>query len=444
MSEVTLLEILDAREKRVMKQRELISKHSCPLICFTMNIAGPIKVNPLIERAFFEGVSQIEHAISSDIVREKEIIVEKTGCEAFFAIDADAVSIKKMCVEIEESSPIGRLFDMDVLDKNGEKLERENERSCFVCGKKGRFCSAGRVHSVEELQEVTRRIMHGYFKEKDRIYISEIATESLIAEARTTPKPGLVDGRNSGSHKDMNIITFLKSAEALKTYFYNCVKIGQETNALSPDEVFTQLRHEGIKAEKTMLETTGGVNTHKGAIYSLGILCGAVGRLWECENPTCDTEKILSECQSIVKESTKKDFENIDDSTAGGRFYIEHGFLGIRGEVSDGFPSVYNIALPVYEKALSDGLSHNDAGVIALIHLIANVNDTNLYKRGGMEGIKYAKMSATKLLSNASYPSRSQIESLDDNFIERNLSPGGCADLLAVTYFLYKTKSGVI
>ncbi len=444
MSEVTIIEILDSREKRVQKQKELISKYNSPLVCFTMNIAGPVKVTPLIRRAFFEGVLLLENALPEDKILEKEIISAKTGFEAFFSFDMNEKEIKDICVEIEESTSLGRLFDMDVLDIQGDKLERKNERGCFVCGKKGRFCSAGRVHSVEELQKVTREIMHRYFEEKDRETISDFAVQSLIDEARTTPKPGLVDGRNSGSHSDMNIITFIKSANALKSYFYECVKIGQSTKKLSLDEVFAKLRNEGILAEKTMFDATDGANTHKGAIYSLGVICGAVGRLWESESPIPDTEKILSECKKLVKESTEKDFRKIDSSTAGGRFYLEHGFKGIRGEVADGFPSVSEISLPVFEKAIADGMLQNDAGVISLLNLIAEVNDTNLYKRGGMEGIEYAKREARALLSKTPYPTREDIEALDDKFIEKNLSPGGCADLLAVTYFLNKIKSGVI
>ena len=443
MSEVTLIEILEAREKRVLIQKEMLSEHRVPLICFTMNIAGPIKVSPLIERAFSEGLMQLEKAIPKSKVLAFKREICNTGCEAFLSVDMDAVAIKRICVDIEEGSPLGRLFDMDVLDTSGNKLERENERGCIICGKKGRSCSAGRLHSVEELQKATTTVIHKYFEQKDREEISSLATESLVDEARTTPKPGLVDGRNSGSHKDMNIVTFIKSANALKSYFCECVKIGQETKELSPEEVFSRLRETGIKAEKTMLEATGGVNTHKGAIYSLGVICGAVGRLWKAENPIADTEKILSECKSLVKESTKKDFEKIDSSTAGGRLYLEHGLLGIRGEVADGFPSVTKISLPVYEKALKDGLLQNDAGAISLLHLISNIVDTNLYKRGGMEGIEYAKNSARALLSKSTYPSRSEIEALDDDFIKKNLSPGGCADLLAVTYFLHKIKNGV-
>ena len=443
MGEVTLQEILDAREKRAIKQRAMLDNYRCPLICFTMNIAGPIKTNPLVKRAFYEGLGFLKNALPKDKVRSIESEVLPTGCEAFLPVDTNAEEIKKICVDIEDATPLGRLFDMDVLDTDGKKLDRKIERGCIVCGEKGRSCASRRLHSVEQLQKVTHEIIHRYFEKADREKISAIVTQSLIDEAKTTPKPGLVDGRNSGSHKDMNIITFLKSADALKPYFYECIKIGQTTKELSPDEVFALLRKEGIIAEKTMYDATGGVNTHKGAIYSLGVICGAVGRLWTGEISIADTDKILAECKSLVKESTKEDFEKIDSSTAGGRLYKEHGLRGIRGEVADGFPSVSKISLPVYKKALSSGLSENDAGVISLLHLIANTDDTNLYKRGGMDGIEYAKKSVRDILAKSSFPEKNEIETLDDKFIEKNLSPGGCADLLAVTYFLNKIKSGV-
>lgn len=444
MGEVTLAEILEAREKRVSRQKELIKKYSAPLICFTMNIAGPVKVTPLIERAFSEGLEILKSSLPEDKIISIKSDIFTTGCEAFLSVDTDATLIKKICVDIEEGTPLGRFFDMDVLNLSGKKLERENERGCIICGKKGRGCASRRAHSVIELQEATSSIIYKYFEQKDREKISVLATESLINEARTTPKPGLVDGRNSGSHKDMNIVTFIKSANALAPYFYNCVKLGQETKELSPDEAFKMLRKEGLSAEKLMYDATGGINTHKGAIYSLGIICGAVGRLWTSEKPIAETDEILSACAELVKKSTKEDFENIDSSTAGGRLYLKYGLRGIRGEVADGFASVAKFSLPVYEKALGNGFSPNDAGVISLLNLIANVDDTNLYKRGGMKGIEYAKNSARDLLSKPDSPSRNEIEALDDDFIKKNLSPGGCADLLAVTYFLNKIKSGVL
>ena len=115
---------------------------------------------------------------------------------------------------------------------------------------------------------------------------------------------------------------------------------------------------------------------------------------------------------------------------------MQYGLRGIRGEVADGLPSVKNIGLPRFRQALADGFSKNDAGVYALLHLIANVADTNLYCRGGEAGAKWASETARGLLASKPYLAMEEIEALDDAFIVRNLSSGGCADLLAVTYFL--------
>ena len=116
------------------------------------------------------------------------------------------------------------------------------------------------------------------------------------------------------------------------------------------------------------------------------------------------------------------------------QLYLQYGLLGIRGQVAMGLPSVVNIALPKYRELINAGLSQNDAGAVTLLHLIAQVEDTNLYHRGGAEGAKWASRSACGLLP---LPSIAEIRQLDAQFIEKNLSPGGCADLLAVTYFLH-------
>ena len=441
MREVTLEEILRTREERVIRQQEFLSLYNCPLICFTMNIAGPVKHSPLIERAFYEGVHLLKNALSQEKIKDSETQIRHTGCEMLMAIDEDSTVLKELCTKIEEASPLGRLFDMDVINKNGEKLTRTTERGCIVCGAEGRGCSARRLHSASELWEITQKIICNHFKEADRDKFAIVATESLIKEARTTPKPGLVDMDNNGSHKDMDLEMFIKSANALTPYFRKCIEIGQNF-ADKPDGIFPELRREGLLAEHAMYEATGGINTHKGAIYSMGIICGALGCLWTAEKEVLRADEIFSMCSRITKEAVNADFQNIDYSTAGGRLYLEKGIKGIRGEVSEGFPSVKNIALPVFKSALAERYSENDAGVFALIHLISNVDDTNILSRGGEEGSIFAKSVAKELLSKSPFPDLNEVRDADKRFIEKNLSPGGCADLLAVTYFIQELTDG--
>ncbi|MBE6959053.1 MAG: triphosphoribosyl-dephospho-CoA synthase CitG [Ruminococcaceae bacterium] len=435
--EVSLIDILNAREARAELQQQLLKDFGCPVISFTMNIAGPIKNTPLIERGFQFGLQALQSRLPSESIKKIHIDLASTGCTALLAVDMDAFSLKQICVHLEDASPIGRLFDMDVLDKSGDKLERKHQRGCLVCGAPGRVCAAGRLHSVSQLQGITNQILEEHFAKEDRQHIAALAVQSLIDEVNTTPKPGLVDRRNNGSHQDMTLDHFLASAEALRPYFKECVKIGQETANLSPTHTFPSLRIAGIEAEKNMYQATGGVNTHKGIIYTMGILCGSIGRLWHAVCPIASTDSLLRECAKIVSESAVSDLTNATGTTAGELCYLQYGVGGIRQEVASGLPSVSEIALPCYEKALADGASKNDAGAITLIHLIAKVADTNLYHRGGKDGAEWASKAASALLPS---PTLSAISDLDDAFIGKNLSPGGCADLLAVTYFLHSLQ----
>ena len=289
--EVALMEVLEAREARVRQQNIFLEQHGAPVVSFTLNIAGPVKDSPLIRRAFYWGQDQLEAGLraSSLPVLSRNLMLLPTGCTALYAVGGTATEIKTLCTSIEDSSPLGRLFDMDVLDAGGRKLDRAEvsggPRNCIVCGAPGKGCSSRRVHTVEELQGATRRIMEEHFAAADREQISALVAQALLDEVCTTPKPGLVDRANNGSHRDMDIFTFTASAAALTPYWGRCFQTGRETAALPPAETFSLLKRAGQGAERAMFAATGGVNTHKGAIFTLGLICGAVGRLWRAEAP---------------------------------------------------------------------------------------------------------------------------------------------------------------
>lgn len=426
-----LSEILAAREARAGRQRELLQRHGCPVVSFTMNIAGPVKTSPLIRRAFDLGLSELESALGESI-RSRQILHAVTGDEAMLSVDLDAPRLKELCTAIEERTPMGRLFDMDVLDTDGIKLERPTERCCLVCGRPGRGCASRRLHSVEELRAATDQLIANHFDPLDAAYIGNAAVEALLDEVRTTPKPGLVDLRNNGSHHDMDAALFTASANALGPYFTRCAAIGQRTADLPPADAFPLLREAGLDAEETMFSATGGVNTHKGAIYTLGVLCAAFGRLSHLGGLPCDATQVLSLCAEIAGDAARHDLEHSRADTAGLRLYRTQGVPGIRGEMAAGLPSAA-LALGHYRRAKAEGRSHNDAAVTALIYLIAHVRDTNLLHRGGTEGADFAARAARALLPR---PTREAVEALDDAFIARRLSPGGCADLLAAALLL--------
>lgn len=435
--EVTLEQILSARESRAYRQREMRRRHDLPILSFTMNIPGPVKDTPLIRRAFQEGLNAVACAIDPSLIPETEIIHSATGCEALFAVDSDPLTLKRVTTLIEDTHPLGRLFDMDVLDENLRKLDRDlvngGDRGCILCGRPGRECASRRLHPVAELQRAVHGLLTGHFSRvTDCHTIGTWAALSLLDEVSVTPKPGLVDRINSGSHRDMDLNTFVSSTAALVPFFRSCAQIGLDSCREPPENTFRQLRQAGIAAEASMLQATGGINTHKGAIFTLGILSGAAGRLLALREEWTP-EALCAVSAAMTAQSMESDFRSLTDATAGGRLYRQFGIRGIRGEAVLGFPSVREVGLPVFQRCLSEGMDWNSAGVITLLHLTSRVEDTNMISRGGLALALEAREKAADLLPQ---PTMDQITELDLWFIDRNLSPGGCADLLAAVCFL--------
>lgn len=428
MAEVTLMQILDARERRVAKQKELLQRFGKTLICFTMNIPGPIKVSPQIEAAFRIG----DFGLRRFGVLHQEDTSAETGFEKFYVVNGDPYTIKRACAMIEDNGLYGRLFDMDVLTPEGKKISREEldlpRRKCLICDKDAAICGRSRTHSVEELQKTTGQLLGGSIQR----FIADKTSLALVQEVETTPKPGLVDRSNNGSHRDMNLLTFYRSNAALHSYFQSCVSAGLEN--LPPRSLFEKLRPLGMEAEKEMLAATGGVNTHKGAIFSIGIACAAAARCF----PDTSPETVLNYCAQMTQGLVAQDFGSISEpKTVGEKLYAEHGITGIRGQAEQGFPAVLNVGLPVLREGLRRGLSLNDAGCATLLHLLSVTDDTNLINRSDLQTLRDIQARLQKLLADDPCPSLAVIEALDREFIERNLSPGGSADLLALTYFLH-------
>ena len=371
---------------------------------------------------------------------------EATGCEAYIVLDLDPLAIKRMTTFIEDSGPLGRLFDMDVLRPDGSKVEREelglDGRTCLICGGPAKLCSSRRVHPVAELQQTTQAIMKQAMDKQDAETAAQQAVRALLYEVSTTPKPGLVDRRNSGSHKDMDSFTFMSSAASLWPYFEACTRMGQQTADRSAAETFAALRPLGCKAEGDMLAATRGINTHKGAIFTMGILCAALGRLdralWRCP------ERILQEAAAMTAGLTASDFAGLtpeNAQTVGQRLYLEHGITGVRGQVEAGLPAVRDFGLPVLEQGLAQGLDLNRAGCAALLAILANSTDTNMIARSDLATQEAVAQELRTLLHQTPYPDEDVLCALDDRFIVANLSPGGSADLLAACYLLHFLKS---
>lgn len=438
--EATLQEILDAREARVLRQQELLATYQKPLICFTMNIPGPVKLDRDVSIGFFVGCRLLRDSLAGHLIYAEEHR-RNTGCEAFYVADLPARELKMLALEIEDGDSVGRLFDMDVLDTDGRKLSREElglpRRKCLLCDRDAAECASRRAHPLEELTDRTRFLLYLAARQYMAEYIAVRGYLALTQEVSATPKPGLVDRNNSGSHRDMTIRHFFASANALRPFFCRFAEAGYLTRDAAPEETFRQIRSLGKEAEQAMLAVTRGVNTHKGAIFSLGLLCAAAGRL---SPEAWQAERILKEAAAMTAGLTEQDLGQLTGDTAvthGESLYVLHGITGIRGQAEAGFPAVKQVGLPILRQALEQGLSFNDAMCITLLHLFPVTEDTNFIHRSDLQTLHSTQEQVKALLKENPFPPMDTIQKLDADFIAKQLSPGGTADLLAVTCFLY-------
>ncbi|MBN3868403.1 triphosphoribosyl-dephospho-CoA synthase CitG [Gluconobacter kondonii] len=271
--------------------------------------------------------------------------------------------------------------------------------------------------------------------------ISQIARSALLKEINLSPKPGLVDRFDNGAHSDMDHALFLESIDAISPFFSLFYESGCAST--SSKEALNDLRKVGVKCENAMFSATNGVNTHKGGIFALGLLCGASGRLIS-NNHECTIENVCIEvsriCDGLLHNDLRSGNERCAPPTAGQLIYRQYGFGGARAEAESGFLTVQRYALPAYRDALCDGYSAVESELISLISLISNNNDTNVISRSGIYGLNYAKVFSKKALNTLREKGfrnfETEVSEMNTAFISRNISPGGSADLLSVMLFL--------
>jgi len=277
--------------------------------------------------------------------------------------------------------------------------------------------------------------------------IADLALRAMLAEVNLSPKPGLVDRLNNGAHKDMCLADFHRSAYAIHAELPQFIRAGAETAALPAEVILPRLRPIGLKAEAAMFCATGGVNTHKGSIFSLGLLCAAAGRLRQ-NSISLTAENLCRTAAAFCRGITARELGQITaltakittaKLTAGQRLYRELGLTGARGQAEAGWPLVLRHALPAYRAARAAGAAQEPALLNILLLLMARNGDTNLAARGGKAGLLWAQNQAQMLLAKGGIRTCGDYAALhkfNQQCTERNLSPGGSADLLIITWFL--------
>lgn len=440
MTQASMQDILRAREQRARLQETLRKRYALPVLSYTLNIAGPVKTTPLLRRGFGLGLGRLLAQLSSHgfDVAASETLHGPAGDTWVAAIHGEAFALKAVLIRLEDEDAFARLMDLDVTDAQGEKLSRASfglpPRLCLLCSGDARLCGRSRKHTAQALFEAAERLTRDALALDFADWVAAQAQRALLYELCTTPKPGLVDLNNSGAHRDMNLFTFLDSISCLTPFFRDCALQGlRKERGLLLDA----LRELGRRAELAMLAATVGVNTHKGAIFALGLLCGLIGARQGREK---DIDGLLSDCAAFAS-PLLEELTASQPISAGEKRHVSQGLTGARGEAASGFASVRLQGLPALREALAKGLRLEEAGLRALLSLMVTTEDSNLLKRGTPSQRAWVAQRAEALLSQDRL-SLPELLALDREMTALNLSPGGCADLLAVCYFLHFVESG--
>ena len=444
-----ITEFLFDRDKRVAYQEHLLKENKDKtLVTIRINYPGIEKSNYITDNIVNTIYNEILTYYGKFIVFEDKY-KNKEGIVAHFLFDLDFVNVKKEMINVEEEHILGRCLDIDVYTLKNDKvigISRSDlfkkPRRCFICDLDAKICSRAQTHTIDEIKnyfEVVYKNFKDSQKKTDSLAyeVSQMALKAMISEVSTFPSFGLVSPISSGAHKDMDYYTFLNSAVAITPFLKKMFEVGY--SYYSPEYIFDAIRDIGKECEKKMFEATNNINTHKGMIFLMGISMAAIGKaLYE--------NKEFYQIQDIIKSMVKNildDFKELhkkEKLTHGERLYLEYGFTGIRGQVQDGLSVLFDNIIDNY---INSDLKENDLYTQILIELMARVEDSTVVYRHDISTLRKVQSDAKDLLNMGGIfteKGRQKCHHLEDLYIKENISPGGCADLLASSILLIDVK----
>ena len=267
--------------------------------------------------------------------------------------------------------------------------------------------------------------------------IAHLATQALQAELDTTPKPGLVDKDNNGAHRDMDYALMQRSIDTLHPYFVKLALLGC-ADALP---THTSIRDIGIEAEKAMLSATNGVNTHKGALFSMGL--AVVAAAHEERKIAANEEQILKErnggedvlvsLQTTIK-ALAASFPDTNGTHGSKAKLLSKGITAIKGALDnarEGYEMLFAEWLPFYIERRKERDAHTLHKT--LLRIVCDLDDTNVIYRTDLATAEEVKQEARALLDSFS---KAALKDMDRHYTARNISPGGAADMLSLTIFI--------
>lgn len=266
--------------------------------------------------------------------------------------------------------------------------------------------------------------------------LADMVVAALIDEVTLTPKPGLVDIRSRGAHRDLSWDLMCHSAWALRPTFHQMALAGR--SIADAQRLREKIGSIGRDGEAAMMQATGGINTHRGAIWALGLLVTAAAQHGHSHQPAA----VASRAGALARRHDR--FSPAVTGNKGERACHQYGVGGARAQARAGFPHVIHTALPCLEQSRRNGDSENAARLNALLAIIAELDDTCVLSRGGTTALKAVQSGARQVLvvgGAGSMHGKTALCRFEQELLKRHVSPGGAADLLAAALFLDKVRT---
>ncbi|RMR06028.1 putative 2--3'-dephosphocoenzyme-A synthase [Pseudomonas savastanoi pv. glycinea] len=261
--------------------------------------------------------------------------------------------------------------------------------------------------------------------------LADLAVDALIDEADLSPKPALVDRRGSGAHSDLHLGLMHASALSLWPMFKDMAEAAQQFGEIG-QPLREALGRIGREGEAAMLHTTNGVNTHRGAIWALGLLVTAAA----LEPNNCSPAQLTLRAAKLA---LIEDRNVVAQLSHGAQVAQRYGAMGAKEQAQLGFPAVMQKGLPQLQHSRASGSGEQNARLDALLAIMTTLADTCVLYRSGLEGLHAMQHGAQRVLDaggSASLAGRRQLHALDQQLLQLNASPGGAADLLAACLFI--------
>jgi holo-ACP synthase/triphosphoribosyl-dephospho-CoA synthase len=447
-----LTDILNAREQRADLRKEFfaLKRHS---ISLCLNVPGYPKSNSVYLEFFNLILEELKIYLQANriFISSEKVIEDDAGSFFIAGLEEARLSVKQIKLiteKFEESHLLGRFIDVDIFDNEGNPVSSGKAKMCFYCEEQSAvLCMREERHSFDEVRVFQHQKIKQYLEsESKESSIQELITNALRAilyEISLTPKPGLVDANDAGIHNDMNYQTFIDSTAEISTLFYDMANLGYST--IPAEELLVEIRRVGLKMEKRMFERTGNVNTQKGVIFLMGNCLAAAARCYYEKG--CFKEDVFVSTIKMINQNIENEFVEVSsETTHGEQCFDKYGMKagGVRKEISLGLPAVFEHGLPFLERFEQDELkfsnsNSNEVLQRLLMLLISKVNDTNIIFRHGIEVLDVVQNMAIEcFLSDENFSDKYQ--EINDYFQNNRISPGGSADLLSITLFLYFIK----